>query len=622
MMTLLVLIVLFAGSRTAAGSLAAGVVLTLCVLTRPTFLLLALLIPAYFWINMVGRARSVSVVLFLLPIVAVFPFLATRGTAMTGSFPPPLMDPGVSFFMGNNPLAGSTTPEYPPLVIDLAKEFPDEVDYDHAIYRLVARRGSTIPLDQGETNRFWASRAMNFIRDEPVHFIGQLGRKAFFLFHGHRWHDLADGYVADRHLADRSVPFVPMAVISALAVAGLAAGLRRWRVYSIYYIGFFAQATAMLVTYTAVERLRLALLPFFVVFAVVGLDWLLRNGRSRFIGVPVLLLLFLFSYDSDLMRDNNRNWENYTRQSRLQEETYRLRDALEFPKATETLVRCYATAPWMAPLGIPPAGLPMPTEGLAKAALREFPSVRGDDPTSRLDRAVLMIESGDLEAAEGSLTRLRREGHAFNRIINRPAQPAYFLGRIAALRGRTAEAINFMNEALAEAPGDPTILAQLAAMTGEERYATRISRYFGELNALYFLASAQLENGQPEPAVLRFRQLIDRLPEYWKGKILLAAALADAGRDEEAIGTYLDAMQRRSEPLVFPEKILPAFRRQAERSADGDGAWFRYAVALRQSGNYLEARRVLRKSMGAARSPVFRQELATLDETMLRAGLR
>jgi tetratricopeptide (TPR) repeat protein len=622
MMALLALLVLFAGMLRPSGGAAAGGILAICMLTRPTFALLALLVPVYFWLNMDGRRRVATIALFLFPIVAGLPFLAYRGIAMTGSFPPPLMDPGVSFFMGNNPLSGSTTPEFPPLVIEVASEFPGEVDYDHAVYRLVARRDSPAPLNHAGVNRLWASRATNFIRDEPFHLLRQVGRKLFFLFHSHRWHDLAEAHTADRLLPWRRLAFVPMSLVASLALVGLAVGLPRWRSYFLYYVAFFSQAVAMLATYTAVERLRLSLLPFFIVFAVIGLDWFLRNFKSRSIAVPILLLpLILFSSDSDLMRDNSRNWDNYVRQSELQEETYRLRDALKFSEAATALARSYATAPWLEPFGIRPAGLPVPAEGLPIAALREFPVVRGEDPTSRLDRAMLLMEAGELDEAERVLVRLHREGHAFNRIINRPAQPAYYLGRIAALRGRHAEAVVFMQDALVQAPGDPAILAQLTAVTGEARYSDVLRRYFGDLNALFFLASAHMENGHPAEAATLLRRLVDRLPEYWKGKILLAAALADAGRDKEAVAAYLDAMRKRPEPVMFPEKIVPAFRRQAERSTAGGEAWYRYALSLRQSGRYVEAREVLKKTLAAAATPVVRQELSTVEETIRRAGL-
>jgi tetratricopeptide (TPR) repeat protein len=622
MMALLALLVLFAGMLRPAGGAAAGAILAICALTRPTLALLVLLVPVYFWLNMGGRRRVATIALFLFPILAGLPFAANRGIALTGSFPPPLMDPGVSFFMGNNPLSGSTTPEFPPLVIEVAGEFPGEVDYDHAVYRLVARRDTPEPLSHAGTNQYWTSRAMNFIRDEPFHFLGQLGRKLFFLFHSHRWHDLAEAHMADRLLTGGQLAFLPMSLVASLTFLGLLVGLPRWRRYFLYYAAFIIQVAAMLATYTAVERLRLSLLPFLVIFAAIGLDWMLRPGRLRLLAVPVLLpLLFLFSREGDLARDNGRNWDNYLRQSELQEEAYRLRDALKFPEAATALARSYATAPWLEPFGIRPAGLPVPTGGLPIAALREFPVVRGGDSTSRLDRAILLIEAGELDEAERVLARLRREGHAFNRIINRPAQPAYYLGRVAALRGRQEEAVGFMQDALAQAPGDPAILAQLAAMTGEARYSDMLHRYFGDLNALLFLASAHMENGHPAQAATLLRRLVDRMPEYWKGKILLAAALADAGLDEEAVAAYLDAMRKRPEPVMFPEKILPAFRRQAERSATGDEAWYRYALSLRQSGRYVEARDVLKKSLAAAATPAARQELSTVEETIRRAGL-
>lgn len=626
MMASVVMLVLSAGSRSPAGSFATGVALMVCVLTRPTFFLLAPLIPVHMWMTLEGRRRATAIALFLLPVIAGVSFVGSRIGSSAGSFPPPLMNPGTQFFSGNNPLVGGTTLEHPPLVIELAGEFPAEVDYDHASYRLLARRGSTVSLNQAEINRYWASLAVNFIRDEPAHFLGLLVNKVLYLFHGHRWHDLPESFRADRTLTGRGLPFVPLSLISAFCICGLIAGLSRWRDYFIYYIAFLSMAGVMLLTYSTSERQRLSLIPFFILFGVVGCDRLLGAewGRRRSLLALLALapLVALFSIDNDLTRDNRRNWENFGSQTRLQGEAFGLRDALKFPEATKALAQSYAAAPWMEPFGIRPAGLPVPAAGLAGMALREFPTVRGDDPTARFDRAILMIEAGDLDGAERLLTVLRREGRSFNRIINRPSRPAYYLGRIAALRGRRSEAAKLMSEALVQSPGDPAILAQLSALTGETRYSVTLSRYFGELSALGFLATASLENGQAERAAALFRRLIEKLPEYRKGEILLAAALADAGRDEEAVAAYLDAMRKRSEPVMGTERIIAAFGRLAEgRSAD-DIARYRYAVALRQGGYYLEARRVLRRSTAAAGSPLVRQELDVLEETIRRAGLK
>lgn len=623
MMALLVLLVLFAGSRTPTGGLIAGVILTICLLTRPTVLLYALIVPIYFWLNLQGRQRSNVIAWFLFPVIIGIVFFAVKSISLTGSFPPPLMNPGTVFFEGNSPLASGAVVEYPTLVSELAAESPGrETDYHHAIYRLLARRATSTPLSQIQTNRVWSTGAVHFINDEPLHFIAQLTRKLFYIFHGYLWHDVTQAHVAESLLTKRFIPFVPLSLLSALAVCGLVVGLYRWKDFFLYYLVFFNQVAVMLITYTS-ERQRLSLLPFLILFAVVGLDWLLRcRPRPRLL--PFLLLIPLavfFSINSDLMRSNWRLWENYTRHKQMANETLWLRDERRFSEAAETLARSYAAAPWMGSLGIRPANLPVSSEGLTKMALREFSTVRGDDPDAHFDRAILLIETGELDAAEQSLTQLLQEGHSYYRGINRPSQPTYYLGRIAALRGRQVVAVEFMKTALSQAPGDPAILAQLAVLTNDKQFSAKLSRYFGEINALYYLALAHMENGHSAQAAEEFQRLLDKLPEYWKGQIHLAAALADSGRDEQAIATYLNAMQKQSGQVLWADKIIPAFRRRAELLPADDSAWFWYAATLAQCGFYLEARDVLKKSLAVTEKQDIRNALTDVEENIRRAGL-
>lgn len=622
MMSCLVLLVLCAGSCSLAGSLGAGSLLTVCLLTRPTFLMLVPLVPLFFWLTRAEGRRWIAIALFLLPIFCSSAVLALRNPALFSSFPPPLMNPGTVFFEGNNPTAGGTFAAYPPLSVDLTEEFPDEVDFDHFIYRLLARRESGMLLNHVETNRYWAVRAVHFIEDEPGLFLARLGSKLIHLWHGYRWHDLKEAYLADLALERRAFPFMPLAPLSALAMCGLVAGLSRWRDYGLYYLAFLSQASVMLLTYAS-ERQRLSLLPFLVLFAVVGLDWLLRRRKRQMIAALALLvpLTVWFLIDSDRMHDNRRNWDNFARQEILQRETYLLRNEVQLAAAAQTLAQTYAAAPWMAAMGIRPMGVPLPEEGLARMALREFPTLRGNDPTARLDRALLLIAAGELDAAERSLNELLHEGRTFDRIIYRPAQPHFYLGRIAALRGQREEAISLMEQALARAPGDPAILAHLEALSGEERYAALLHRYFGKVNALNELAIAHLQNGDATGAAELFRQLVDMIPEFWKGQVQLAASLADSGQDEAAAAVYLQAMAKRPEPVLYGDKLIPAFSRLADRATSDDLAWFWYAKILGQNGEYNEARAILRRLLNAKERPEVRRDLAGLEIIMSRPGL-
>jgi tetratricopeptide (TPR) repeat protein len=139
---------------------------------------------------------------------------------------------------------------------------------------------------------------------------------------------------------------------------------------------------------------------------------------------------------------------------------------------------------------------------------------------AQLGRAIELFAGGRLDEAAPLFEALRLAGCASLR-----GDPAYFLGRIEALRGRRAEAVVLMGEALARAPGHPAILAQLAALTGAPEPAARLHRYLDRADARYLLGDALLEHGRPVEAVDALESLVAEVPEHEPGRELLQRAL-------------------------------------------------------------------------------------------------
>ena len=101
-----------------------------------------------------------------------------------------------------------------------------------------------------------------------------------------------------------------------------------------------------------------------------------------------------------------------------------------------------------------PAYLPLAPQGLAGRALA-LREARGESSYSaRFDRGVLLLAAGRLDAAETLFRELQTQGHRFERAYLQSSQPAFFLARIAAIRGETAAAVELLRGALAERPGD------------------------------------------------------------------------------------------------------------------------------------------------------------------------
>ena len=595
---LLTALVFCASCKNLPGAAAAGVSLTLCVLTRPSFLPLALAVPVHFWFNFPNRRRSLlASALFLLPVLTGATFMAARNQRLQGEASLRLMNPGTVVFDGNSPLAGGGGAAYPPVVSDVSAMFPDESDYQHAVYRLLSRRSTGKNLTPGETNSFWATKAANYIRDYPGRLALLTARRALYVFHRYRWDDIRVSWAAGRALEEGNTPFVPFALVSALGALGLATGCGSWRPFFLPYAVFVNQAGFMVLVYAS-DRQRVSLYPFFVFFAIAATARLVDSGRGkRGVGLVITsLFLLAFTIERDRMRDNRHVWEGFTRLRQLPSAGSQQGDNPDFPGVLSQAAKMLALAPWALD-SARPAGVPAARGELAELALGELSSLRPDAPSTRLDRALLLIEAGRLDEAEVVLKLLEREGHVFERLNGRIPSPAYHLGRIAVLRGNRTEAVRQLKRALDSAPGDPAILAQLACLTDDAAYAGRIFSYFDNPDADFLLGRACLENGRPELAIAHLERLALALPEYRKGQIYLAAALGDAGEDARAAEVYRGANEQTAATVLLEERIVPIFERLAR--AGTPEAFYRYGVVLREYGRFPEALRALTRAAAA-----------------------
>jgi tetratricopeptide (TPR) repeat protein len=248
-------------------------------------------------------------------------------------------------------------------------------------------------------------------------------------------------------------------------------------------------------------------------------------------------------------------------------------------------VVAYAVAPWLADYSRP-AKLQL-ERNFAELALEVAPA-DSQNPSIRLDRAQLLIAAGRLDEAEELLKSLDARGETFDRGFLQSSQPLHYLGRIQALRGQRDEAVRSLTEALAAAPGDPFTLAWLGALTGEDDFRARIVRYFSEVDAALLVGIAKLEIGDADGAASSLAEAVRLMPELWRAKIYLAAALGAQGNQDGAVKVYMDAITERSDPVMLEERILPIFA-AAAGAGEGAAPHYDYGVVLAQFGRFGDA---------------------------------
>jgi tetratricopeptide (TPR) repeat protein len=553
----------FASRCDSRGALLSGLALSLCLLTRLNFSLLALVTPLFFWLHKkIGREWLRMVVLFEIPVLLALSLLTVRNFGATGTFTPFSMNPGYVFYEGNNPTSIGESAVYPFLIYDSRKEFPFDSDYRHELYRIFARRTSEKKLTVREVNAFWTQKAKDYIFDHPARFLSLLATKTTYFFHDFKRHDLFHMYSKEERVGGL-LPSFPFSVVSAMALVGMISLAKQWRKTILIYAVFFNQFGVMLLTYVS-ERQRVAVLSLFLFFAAQVLQKVFEKKDFVLPAFFVFLFTLFLHPKTDYMKDKLHTIQR----SELCEEAYRkafhYRQEGSFQLAASVNASCFASAPWL-PDDTRLGGVGVTDDGFRKQALEMALLTQSGTPSSLFDLAVLYIENGKLSEAESILEDLIKGGYKFNRRFTQSSDPNFYIGRIYELRDDLSKAGHYFAKAFQNNPGDPWVLSHLAALSKDRKWEERIYRYFDAIDAAFFLGKAHFEIGSYDEAVRYLSYVVDLLPEYRRGVIYLSAALGKTGRIREAVDLYATAMKKRQDPIMLEKEVVEIFQRQADQ---------------------------------------------------------
>ncbi len=594
-----------------------GIFFALALLCRLNFLPLLLLVPLYFRMQKPRPAGWIrSSALFLMPSVLALGFLCLRNLSIQGRFTPLTMNPGTVFFEGNNPNSLGQSSIYPPLVYDLADEFPGQPDFQHSLYRLLARRDSGREMDIAGVNRFWSGKALNYIRDHPWRFLRSLGAKTNYFFHGFRRHDLAPAFWGDRKLQRARIPTVPFPLVSALAILGLFLARREWKQHLLFYGVLFTQLAVLLATYVS-ARQRIAVYPVFIFFACRALRAIASWGRRPLQALAVAGVIGLslpLAIENDAMREETHQWRSFRLSRGLYDQAKQRRQNGSWSEAAVSAARALAAAPWLAD-SLRPTDLDFGPCGFAGSALAIHETLAAPDFSSRFDRGTLALAAQELNKARDVFSRLEEEGHSFKRDYDQSSQPSFYLAKIAWKNNDRPAALAHLARARKDAPGDPEVLALSFALTGRSGFSERIERYFDGPDRDFLIGRTFLEIGEAKRALPYLQRLGKLLPEYRRGRIYLAAALAGSGRHEEGAEIYFAALAKRRDPVFLQEEIVGALRGWTEARPAEARSWFFSGLALRQFGLHSQAM----EAQLAARAlspghPLIEKEIRRLEE--------
>lgn len=409
--------------------LLAGIFCGLGAVTRPVVLLPALLIAAFYLWRRRGAAALRLAGGTAIPVAIVLAaHLMISGTAT-------IMDPGTVFFEGMNPLATGYVGIAPRVVKEIEPSFgfPDAM---HEAYRTVASRAAGRPLPRSDSNRYWTSKALAFVRWHPSRAVALTWRKLTFLFHGYDAWDVPSMTAMDGEL--RRVPlWISFALIIPLAIAGFVLFRRP-------DVALFALGSALpLVIFFVNGRQRQPLLAAAAIGC--GLAAAEIVARRRMV-IAVIVIAFAALLSIEGPQQDQDAW--------IASAILRADDALRRNDVA-------SAATWMPDLApyAPPAAL-------RAVALNALATDR--DASRQFAAGICLLRAGERATAARVFDQLARDGYHAPWQNHAVSSVAYYQGRY--------------EDARREAPGDPDVLAACAA-SGDRAAGAELDALWDPLTA-------------------------------------------------------------------------------------------------------------------------------------------
>ncbi|MFQ5561201.1 MAG: tetratricopeptide repeat protein [Nitrospinota bacterium] len=269
-----------------------GLCLALAALVRENIILL---IPFLFvWLVFSSKEkkilkRGIRGVFFLLGVFLVIAPITTRNFVISGEFV--LITPvgGENFYLGNN--AGTDGYYRPPEFIA-----PNPI-MEHENWRQRASKLLGHEVTAKESSDFWFSKGINFILGEPVLFAKLLVNKVVLFWNFYEAPDNYNFYFWQKLSSLLKNWTIHYGTVAPLTLLGLILSLKRRSDFMLPLMIFFIYFGSFLIFFN-LSRYRLPVVPFSLLFAAYGANWVLKKMesgefRSLFFAVPVLTLFFI-----------------------------------------------------------------------------------------------------------------------------------------------------------------------------------------------------------------------------------------------------------------------------------------------------------------------------------------
>ncbi|MCX8015085.1 MAG: tetratricopeptide repeat protein, partial [candidate division WOR-3 bacterium] len=271
---------------------------------------LIVLIP-YFVIKVKAKPvfQYLLLLLFSLVTISIVPL---RNYLVGKDFVPFTAHSGINFYYGNNPQTDGTWRATYPL-----QQTPD-ITIEQLKYSSQHIDGKL--LKPSAASNYWFKKGLDFIKENPIRYLKLLARKLLLFINGY---EIPNNYYFYQTRDDSvilKIAFINYALILPLTILGIILSFKRWRDYYLIYAFVFIYIVSSLVFYV-LSRLRVGVIPFFIIFAVIFITELSSRFQTKKFKPALTLIIvagFLYGLTQLRLFDSNEfNIQGYIQKGNI-----------------------------------------------------------------------------------------------------------------------------------------------------------------------------------------------------------------------------------------------------------------------------------------------------------------
>lgn len=277
-----------------------GLATGLSAIARPTILLFVVVV--LLWMLLKRQKLLKAAAIFVLALVVPMVPITIHNWAVSHQFVPIATYGGLNFYIGNNLTSDGVTAKIPGARQDWWGMMEDA--------EKIADEESGQKLNESEQSTFWLKKTFGEIIENPLHFVGLLGRKFLLLINGQELSNNFDLYFFAHQttilklLMWHALVYFPWGLVMPLAVCGLVLTVP-WKRGDLLLFLFISSYVVAVVLFFVTARYRLPLLPFLAIFAgyVLAEIWsrIRKKGLAGSAAPLTVLLVMLVACNVDFL---------------------------------------------------------------------------------------------------------------------------------------------------------------------------------------------------------------------------------------------------------------------------------------------------------------------------------